>query len=198
MGPNQGHRADPRAHDASSFEAVYAAWFRHVLRWIRAFGAPAPEHDDLLQEVFVVVHRRLAQFDGDNLAGWLYRITQRQVRDHRRLRWVRKMLRRSVPVSPRLESPAPTPLAALETREKQQLLSRLLMRLSEPLRVTFMLFEVDGYSGEEIAKLQRVSLNTVRSRIHRARKRLLEVLIECRKQEREETGGESERVDRGG
>jgi RNA polymerase sigma-70 factor (ECF subfamily) len=165
---------DPRAE--RGFQAVYAGWFADVLRWIRAFGAPPAEHDDLLQEVFVVVHRRLPQFDGRNLAGWLYRITARQVRDHRRLRWFRTVLRRSVPLSDEIEAPQPTPLMALETREKRQKLDRLLARLSEPLRVTFLLFEVEGYTGEEIAELQQVPINTVRARIHRARKRLLALL----------------------
>lgn len=191
-GAGQGrHTADPplreRVYDLSSFESVYNAWFRDVLRWIRAFGAPAADQDDLLQEVFVVVHRRLSHFDGANLAGWLYRITAHQVRDHRRLRWVRTVLRRSVPVSHRLESPGPTPLMMLETREKQALLQRLLVHLSEPLRVTFVLFEVEGYTGEEIAELQQVPINTVRARIHRARKKLLELLIAWR--QREKAGG---------
>ena len=159
--------------DSTSFESVYAAWFPDVLRWIRAFGAPSADHDDILQEVFVVVHRRLPHFDGRNLPGWLYRITAHQVRDHRRLRWFRTVLRRSVPVSARIEAPGPTPLMALETREKRDALERLLVHLSEPLRVTFMLFEVDGYTAEEIAQFQQTPVNTVRARIHRARKKLL-------------------------
>lgn len=182
-GGASGHRVTERVYDLSSFESVYGAWFPDVLRWIRAFGAPAADHDDLLQEVFVVVHRRLPHFDGRNLAGWLYRITAHQVRDHRRLRWVRTVLRRSVPVSHRLEAPDPTPLMVLETREKQALLERLLDHLSEPLRVTFVLFEIEGYTGEEIAELQRVPINTVRARIHRARKRLLELLVVWRQRE---------------
>ncbi|HVV16497.1 MAG TPA: RNA polymerase sigma factor [Polyangia bacterium] len=181
LGDGTGQHLDGRVPNLSAFESVYGAWFADVLGWIRAFGAPAADHDDLLQEVFVVVHRRLPDFDGRNLAGWLYRITARQVRDHRRLRWVRTVLRRSVPVSDRLEAPGPSPLMVLETREKQALLDRLLDHLREPLRVAFVLFEIEGYTGEEIAELQQVPINTVRARIHRARKRLLELLIVWRK-----------------
>jgi RNA polymerase sigma-70 factor (ECF subfamily) len=169
-----------RAFDAGDFRSIYAAWFMDVLRWIRALGAHPADHDDLAQEVFVVVHRRLADFDGRNVGGWLYRITANQVRDHRRLRWIRSVFRRSVPISEEIEAPGPTPIMAVETREKRMLLDALLAELSEPLRATFVLFEVDGYTAEEIAAFQRSPVNTVRARIHRARKKLL-ALVEQRK-----------------
>jgi RNA polymerase sigma-70 factor (ECF subfamily) len=162
-----------QAFDAGDFNAVYNAWFGDVARWIRALGAPASDHDDLVQEVFVVVHRRLRDFDGRNLAGWLYRIAAHQVRDFRRLRWIKNVFKRSIPLSHRLASPGPTPVMALETRERRSMLEGLLSELSEPLRTTFVLFEIDGYTGEEIAAAHRVSINTVRARIHRARKKLL-------------------------
>jgi RNA polymerase sigma-70 factor (ECF subfamily) len=166
--------------DAGDFSALYAAWFGHVLRWIRALGAPAGDQDDLVQEVFIVVHRRLHDFDGRNLAGWLYRIAAHQVRDFRRLRWIKNVFKRSEPLSHRLASPGPTPVVALETREKQELLERLLAQLSEPLRSAFVLFEIDGYTGDEIAALQDVPINTVRARIHRARKKMFELLLAWR------------------
>ena len=159
--------------DAGDFNSVYAAWFGDVARWIRALGAPASDHDDLLQDVFVVVYRRLPDFDGRNLAGWLYRITSHQVRDFRRLRWIKNVFKRSIPLSHRMASPGPTPVMALETRERRAQVEGLLAGLSEPLRTTFVLFEIDGYTGEEIAAAHRVSINTVRARIHRARKKLL-------------------------
>ncbi|HXJ21378.1 MAG TPA: RNA polymerase sigma factor [Polyangia bacterium] len=178
-----GKPARARDSDARDFRSIYAAWFGDVLRWIRALGAPPADHDDLAQEVFVVVYRRLADFDGRNVGGWLYRITANQVRDHRRLRWIRSVFRRSVPVSEELEAPGPTPVMAVETLEKRELLQAMLAELSEPLRATFVLFEVDGYTAEEIAAFQRSPINTVRARIHRARKKLLAV-VEQRKIQR--------------
>jgi len=182
--PQVGRKPAARARhlDALDFPSIYAAWFADVLRWIRALGAPPADHDDLAQEVFVVVHRRLADFDGRNVGGWLYRITTNQVRDHRRLRWIRSVFRRSVPVSEDLEAPGPTPLMAVETREKRALLDSLLAELSEPLRATFVLFEVDGYTAEEIAAFQQSPVNTVRARIHRARKKLLALVAQRRLQ----------------
>jgi hypothetical protein len=51
------------------FASVYHEWFQHVLRWSRAMGGPEADLEDLAQEVFVVVRRKLEAFDGRNLAG---------------------------------------------------------------------------------------------------------------------------------
>ena len=120
----------------------------------------------------MVVHRRLPDFDGQNLAGWLYRITAHQVRDFRRRLWFKHIFKRSVPLSEQMTSAGPTPLVIFESREKQEELERLLTKLSEPLRTAFVLFEIEGYTGEEIAAMHATSINTVRARILRARKKL--------------------------
>jgi len=166
--------------DLGDFRGLYDTWFADVARWVRALGASPADQDDLVQEVFVVVHRRLHAFDGENMAGWLYRIAAHQVRDFRRLRWIRHIFGRSVPLSPGVPSTGPTPLMMLETKEKQLLLERLLATLSEAQRAAFVLFEMDGYTGDEIARIQQVSINTVRARIHRARKKVTALLLKWR------------------
>jgi RNA polymerase sigma-70 factor (ECF subfamily) len=162
--------------DLNDFRSVYEAWVTDVASWIRAFGGLAGEDDDVLQEVFVIVHRRLASFDGRNMAGWLYQITQRQVRDSRRRSWFKHIFRFSHPIAEQMPSPGPTPVMTLETREKKRVLDRLLSRLTEAQRITFILFEIEGYTAEEIVEMQGVSINTVRSRILRARKKLAELI----------------------
>jgi RNA polymerase sigma-70 factor (ECF subfamily) len=169
---NDGASQPAPSADARKFKPLYETWFPHVARWIRALGGPASDQDDLLQEVFVVVHRRLPDFDGENPAGWLYRITARQVRDFRRRKWIKQIFKRSIPLSESIPSPGPTPVTMLEAYEDRQLLDRLLSRLSEPLRASFVLFEIEGYTAEEIARMQGMSINTVRARILRARQRL--------------------------
>jgi RNA polymerase sigma-70 factor (ECF subfamily) len=166
--------------EALDFRTLYDTWFADVARWVRALGASAADQDDLVQEVFVVVHRRLPDFDGENLAGWLYRISAHQVRDFRRLRWIRHIFGRSVPLSSGVPATGPTPLMVLETKEKQEFLEKLLSTLNEAQRAAFVLFEMDGYTGDEIAHIQQVSINTVRARIHRARKKLTVLLLKWR------------------
>jgi RNA polymerase sigma-70 factor (ECF subfamily) len=161
---------------ALDLKTVYEKWARDVARWIRAMGGPIADRDDILQEVFVVVHRRLADFDGDNLAGWLYRITAHQVRDFRRKLWVKHIFGRSVPLTESVPAAGPNPVMSVESRQKSERLERLLAKMSLPLRTAFVLFEVEGYTAEEIARMQKTSLNTVRARILRARKKLTGLL----------------------
>jgi RNA polymerase sigma-70 factor, ECF subfamily len=153
------------------FHAVYEAWFEPVSRWISAMGGPQADREDLVQDVFVVVHRRLPDFDGRNLAGWLYQIARRRVRDFRRLAWVKHVLRRPEPL-PELINGGASPIEALETTRKGQLLERGLMTLTSAERAAIVLFEIDGLSGDQIAQIQSVSLNTVWGRIHHGRQKL--------------------------
>jgi RNA polymerase sigma-70 factor (ECF subfamily) len=154
------------------FRAIYERWFDEVSQWIRAMGGPEAEREDLVQDVFIVVHRRLADFDGENLAGWLYQIARHRVRDFRRLLWVKHLLFGSVPLPDNLAKEGASPAEALETDEKRGTLQRLLGKLNESERAAIVLFEIDGYSGEEIARIQGVPINTVWARIHSARKKL--------------------------
>jgi RNA polymerase sigma-70 factor (ECF subfamily) len=168
------------------FRAIYERWFDEVSRWIRAMGGPEADREDLVQDVFLVVHRRLADFDGQNVAGWLYQIARHRVRDFRRLLWVKHMLFGSVPLSESLTKGGASPAESLETKEKRATLERLLSKLNESERAALVLFEIDGYSGEEIAEVQGVPINTVWARIHKARKKLKASLakIESREQKR--------------
>jgi RNA polymerase sigma-70 factor (ECF subfamily) len=69
-------------------------------------------------------------------------------------------------------------------KEQERLLTRLLSKLPEAQRVAFVLFEIDGYSSEEIASLMGVSVQTISTRIHKARARLAASLIGLRDCER--------------
>ncbi len=162
--------------DCRDFVSVYDGCYADVARWGRALGAPPADLADVVQEVFVVVHRRLPHFDGDNLIAWLYRITANQVRDYRRSMWIKHIFRRSVEVTSDVASVNPTQLMVLETREKQRQLEALLSRLSAKIASTFILFEIEGYTAEEISEIQGISINNVRARIQRGRKTLMEAL----------------------
>jgi RNA polymerase sigma-70 factor (ECF subfamily) len=177
------HRNEPAV--PLEFAALYDAWFEHVTRWLRALGAPQADIEDLAQEVFIVVRRRLSDFDGRNVGGWLYRISSRQVWQHRRRRWFQKVLtlRPALDID-NLPDRRPGALTALETKEKRQQLEGIVARMSEKRRVVFMLFEVEGYSGEEIADTLDVPINTVWTRLHHARKDFFALLAQCERTSR--------------
>ena len=167
-----------RTH-AADFEDIYRTFFDDVSRWVRALGGPDADRDDLVQDVFVIVHRRLPDFDGQNLAGWLYQIARHRVRDFRRLRWFKVLVGRGQ-FERNVATGAAGPEAMLGNKEKAEILGRVLSRLPETQRAAFVLFEVDGYSGEEIARLQGVPINTVWARIHKARRKLAARLCQYR------------------
>lgn len=162
----------PVAPKALEFREIYEAWFQEVSRWIRVMGGPQADREDLVQDVFLVVHRRLPDFDGQNLPGWLYQIARHRVRDFRRLVWVRRMLFGKAPLPETLPMLSASPADSAETNEKRALLERLPEKLNDTERAALILFEIDGYSGEEIAEIQGVPLNTAWGRIHKARKKL--------------------------
>jgi RNA polymerase sigma-70 factor, ECF subfamily len=157
----------------AAFEQMYEEWSPHVSRWVRTLGARSSDHEDLVQDVFTVAYRRLDDFDGGNIAGWLYQIARRKVRDYRRLFWVQHVQAFETPAF--FEHPAeprPGPLDDLETKQRSEALGRRLARLPSEQRAVFTLFELEGFTGHEIAEQQAVSLNTVWMRLYNARRKL--------------------------
>jgi len=184
-------KAPPPGDLRGDFRALYDAWFEDVSRWIVALGGIEADRDDIVQEVFLVVRRRLSAFDGQNLAGWLYRITRRQVRDFRRRSWVRHIFTKR-----RLEEPddlphsGSTPAAALERKEDRRLLHAMLAKMREERRSAFVLFEIEGLSGEEIARIQSVPVNTVWTRLYHARREFMALAAKFQQRARAADGGE--------
>jgi RNA polymerase sigma-70 factor (ECF subfamily) len=173
MGQSGLHAADRwrGTPGGGGFEHIYHEWFDEVCRWIRALGGPDADRDDIAQEVFLVVRRRLGDFDGGNLAGWLYRITQRQVRDFRRRTWTKHIFtRRHMEEPDILPHASQNPATALEKKENQRVLYAMLGKIREVRRSTFILFEIEGLSGAQIAQIQGIPLKTVWTRLHHARK----------------------------
>jgi RNA polymerase sigma-70 factor, ECF subfamily len=178
----------------TDLRTVYDTWFEEVVRWIRALGGPEADRDDIVQEVFLVVRRRLPSFDGVNIAGWLYAITRRKVRDFRRRVWVKHIFTRGR--SDDLEALPDAgvgPARALEQKEKQRLLHALLGKMREHRRSTFVLFEIEGLSGEEIARIQGVPLNTVWTRLHHARKEFFALAAKHQQRQKRDPAMETKR-----
>src|SRR5579883_250938 len=145
----------PPGGGPAEFAAVYEQWFEPVCRWLRALGGPRSDVEDLAQEVFMVVRRKLPRFDGRNLAGWLYRISARTASDARRRAWFRHLFaRRDAAALDDLPSTGAGPDRDYERREAERILYALLDRLSEKRRRALILAEIEGRTGEEIAALE--------------------------------------------
>lgn len=150
-----------------SFEAVYAEHFEFVRRSLQRMGLPEAGVDDALQDVFVVVHRRLPSFDHASLRGWLFGIALNVAREHRR-RLARKGHHEEL--SETLRDPTANPHEAAERSEALTLLDHLLDALTEDRRAVFILIEYEGMSAPEVAAALDVNVNTVSSRLRAARR----------------------------
>lgn len=172
-----------------AFEDVYHTYFRQTVAWIRALGVPDAEIEDVAQDVFLVVRRKLPQFQGGNLAGWLYRIAQLTVRNFRRLAWFKNLFSRSQDLDAADGlAMTTTPAMALEKKQDQRVLIQMLDRMTDKRRETLVLFEIEGYSGNEIAALHGVPVKTVWTRLHHARKDLVAMVSALRQQRETEAG----------
>jgi RNA polymerase sigma-70 factor (ECF subfamily) len=171
--------------DPLIFEEVYHAYFRQTVAWMRGLGVPEAEIEDVAQEVFLVVRRKLSHFHGGNLAGWLYRIANLTVRNFRRRAWFKNLFLRGKEIdSMELAGPSTTPAMALEKKQDQRVLAQMLARMSDKRRTTLVLFEIEGYSGQEIARVHGVPVKTVWTRLHHARKDLV-AMVAARRRQRE-------------
>jgi RNA polymerase sigma factor (sigma-70 family) len=134
--------------------------------------------DDVVQEVFVAVHRQLHTFRGESkVSTWLYRITANQVGERRRReRWRRWLGGSATDVAGKVASPSLTPVEALEQREAVSRVYRALDQLNDRYRQLIILFEIEKQSGQEIAQLLGMSLDSVWVGLHRARAQFLKQL----------------------
>jgi RNA polymerase sigma-70 factor (ECF subfamily) len=158
---------------ARTFDVVFREHVQTVARWVSQLGGPSADIEDLVQEVFLVVEKKLPSFRGSGkLTTWLYRITALVVRAHRRrLRIRNRFFGGAEAEGENVPTLAQGPLETLEQREAILLVHRALDGISEKLRTVFILFELEGLSGEEIADVLGVQIGTVWVRLHRARQK---------------------------
>ena len=143
-------------------------------RTVRRLGLQGAAIDDVVQEVFVVVHRRLDTFEERASAKtWLYGIVRRVVADHRRTLRRKPDRGAGAPQGPELDTVASEgqgPEASAEQSERVRLLHRLLGELDEDKREVFVLSELEGLTLAEIAQALDANPNTIASRLRAARR----------------------------
>jgi RNA polymerase sigma-70 factor (ECF subfamily) len=143
-----------------------------VWRTLHRMGVRAPHVEDVYQEVFLVVHRRLHTFNGQSsLTTWLYEICFRVATSYRRKAHFRR--EELLPDWSEVEafsSEALSPERKLATARQAKQLERILDTMPLEYRVVFVMFEIEGLSSEQIAVSLGAPVGTVHSRLYRARK----------------------------
>jgi RNA polymerase sigma-70 factor (ECF subfamily) len=165
-------------HDVAvpTFDAVYAAHVGFVWRIVRTFGVPEPQLEDAVQDVFVVVHRRLAEWEGRAaITTWLFAIARRVASVHRRRADKRT---RELPIEQiaahgdaRVAQGAAgaDPFADLSRAQAAATVMAILEQIDEDKRIVFALVELEQLSVAEVARMLALNLNTAYSRLRLAR-----------------------------
>jgi RNA polymerase sigma-70 factor (ECF subfamily) len=152
------------------FDDVYAQQVRFVWRVLRGMGVSDVLVEDAVQDVFVVVHRRLHEFDGRfSIKTWLFQIAYRVACDYRR-KGKRSATHESMDET--LRDSAPSPADNAERDEALRVVEKLLDALDDNQRIVVLLSEIEGMTAPEIASVMGAPLNTVYTWLRRARAQL--------------------------
>ena len=169
------------------FAEIYERAFPWVWRAARRLGVDSSLVDDVVQDVFIVVHRKLSTFEGrSSLRSWIYGITLRVVRDRRRS--ARRKPECAIEDDTVIADPSRDPQRDALRREALDTLLRILDRLPEDQREVFVLAELEELTVPEIADAISTNPNTVYSRLRVARKAFEAEAARVRARERFEEG----------
>jgi RNA polymerase sigma-70 factor, ECF subfamily len=159
---------------------LLASWFHaHVeelWRFVARLGVPAHSIDDIVQEAFVAANRRRADIGAGQARGFLFAAAVRLCSNYRQ----RAHVRREVSQGEQIEetvSRQPDAEQLLSDKRRCELLEQALAALSDAHRAVFVLYELEGFSVPEIARLLELPLGTVASRLARARGNFSELAV---------------------
>lgn len=158
-------------------ESLWATYCCRLLAFIRSRVSNDADAEDILQEVFVRVHRHLCcSPDWEKPEAWFYQITRNLIIDYYRQKREWSEIPENYPSSderePALSEDDPEAQLALSLKETLQ-------ALPEPYRQALILTEYEGISQKELAHQLGMSLSGAKSRVQRARQKLLDLLLEC-------------------
>ena len=174
-----------------TFSAIYAAYFDFVWSSVRRLGVGEEAVDDVVQEVFVIIHSRLHSIQQpESLRSWVYGVTRRTVSGYHRARKARVGHGLEVGVvDETFPAPQLTPFEQTEHNDQLQLLANLLAELDETKREVFVLAELEEMTAPEIAHALEIPLNTAYSRLRAARQAFEQAL--ARHTARGRSGGQT-------
>lgn len=162
--------------DPSAFEELYRRHFRRVYALCLRMTGNAAEAEDLTQEVFIQLHRKIGSFRGESaFTTWLHRMTVNRVLMHFRSRDVRLEQTTDDGETPEqivrgTGNNGPMPVIDRLTLE------RAIARLAPGYRAVFVLHDVEGYEHREIAAMLGTTEGTSKSQLHHARLKLRQLL----------------------
>jgi len=190
--PRNGHSVDQqrldeaklvervRAHDELAFRELVERYQNKVFSIIYGILRNQNDAEDISQQVFAKIYVSIQNFDSrSTLLTWIYKITVNECYDYLRKKRVRKLVYESdiTEEDTRLmenSGASADRSVSVDTRLSQrELVSKLLMKISEEDRNLILLKEVEGHSVEELAQMTGMNENTIKVKLFRARQKLL-------------------------
>jgi RNA polymerase sigma-70 factor (ECF subfamily) len=169
--PDRAASATGSRENLDALRRLYGDHADFVRRVVLKLGGPSTDADDLMQEVFLVALHRLSMLqDPASARSWLYGISVRVVSAARRRAKLRRVFALDETHEP---TSGETPGSAFEKREASERVYRLLDKIAEKKRAVFIMYELEGMSGEEIAEVVGAPVKTVWTRLFHARKEFL-------------------------
>lgn len=164
------HRA--RTGDPDAFQTLVQPHLSSVRRFAYSFARNWSDADDLAQEALLKAFRGFGDFEARaSLSTWLYTVVRSVCQDHHRSAYQRRRALHDPP-DDAMEDERPPVDELLERRDDAALLWDAIRELEPTFRVPIVLFDIEGCSYEDVARIEQVPIGTVRSRLSRARKRL--------------------------
>lgn len=159
-----------------AFEEIYKRHYRRVFSLCLRMLQNPTEAEDLTQDVFIQLHRKISSFRGESaFTTWLHRLTVNQVLMHFRKRVVRYE---------KTADEEETPIQIVPGTENQNRMSvidrialkKAIQQLPAGYKKVFLLHDVEGYEHEEVARILGCSVGTSKSQLHKARAKLKKLL----------------------
>ena len=167
-----------RAGDSRAFREIFLLYRADVTRLLQRMVGRRADLEDLLQEVFVQVHRSIKNFRAEaRLSTWIYRVAVNVALMHRRAAKSRPVIV-AEPQEPSLLDESAPPDEQLSRHRRVEALYRLLDRVSDKKRVVYVLHELEGLTPNDISKVVGAPVLTVRTRLFYARREVLAMLRE--------------------
>jgi RNA polymerase sigma-70 factor (ECF subfamily) len=165
--PEPARQPDVR-HGLAEFDDLFLAHYGFVCRILHGMGIDAASVEDVAQDVFVVLHRRLADYDQQrDVRSWLWGIARRVASMHVR---TKSRAQRKLQAMPDASAPN-GPVERVELREDAEFVRAVLASMPRAQCEVFVLTEIEAMSGPQIAETLGLELNTVYSRLRAARER---------------------------
>jgi RNA polymerase sigma-70 factor, ECF subfamily len=164
------------AGDMQAFEELYERYHRRVYNLCLRMTNNIAEAEDLAQEIFIHVYRKIGSYRGESaMMTWLHRVTVNKVLMHFRKNSVRREHTTIDGESPEIAAQARETTGQTFAVDRIAL-DRAIGQLPPGYRSVFILHDVEGYEHAEIARICGTAIGTSKSQLHKARKKLHELL----------------------